>query len=62
LRVGIGRPPGRMEATDYVLGKFTEREREIFDLAVQRAADGVELWAREGVAAAMNAVNAKPAE
>jgi PTH1 family peptidyl-tRNA hydrolase len=61
LRVGIGRPPGRMEATDYVLGKFTEREREVFDDTVLRAADGIELWAREGISAAMNVVNAKPA-
>ena len=61
LRVGIGRPPGRMTATDYVLGKFTEKEREAFDDATARAADAVELWARDGVAAAMNAVNAKPA-
>lgn len=61
LRVGIGRPPGRMTATDYVLGSFTESEREVFGLAVAQAADGVELWAREGVTAAMNALNAKPA-
>lgn len=61
LRVGIGRPPGRMSATDYVLGKFTEREREVFDDAVSRAADGIELWARDGITAAMNVVNARPA-
>ena len=61
LRVGIGRPPGRMSATDYVLGKFTEHEREAFDEAVARAADGVELWARDGITAAMNIINARPA-
>ncbi len=59
LRVGIGRPPGRMTATDYVLGKLTEQERELMDDAVARAADGVELWAAQGIAAAMNAVNPK---
>ena len=59
LRVGIGRPPGRMTATDYVLGKLTEKERDVMDDAVVRAADGVELWAAEGIAAAMNAVNPK---
>lgn len=61
LRVGIGRPPGRMTATDYVLGNFTEREREAFELTVAQAADGVELWARDGITAAMNVVNARPA-
>jgi len=61
LRVGIGRPPGRMTATDYVLGNFTERERELFGLAVAQAADAVESWTRDGITAAMNAVNARPA-
>ena len=61
LRVGIGRPPGRMTATDYVLGHFTERERELFGLTVAGAADAVESWARDGIMAAMNVVNAKPA-
>ena len=62
LRVGIGRPPGRMQATDYVLGRITEAEREEFDHGVMRAADGVDLWAREGIVAAMNAMNAKAAD
>lgn len=61
LRVGIGRPPGRMTATDYVLGHFTEQEREAFGVTVAQAADCVELWARDGITAAMNAVNARPA-
>jgi PTH1 family peptidyl-tRNA hydrolase len=61
LRVGIGRPPGRMTATDYVLGKFTEQERQEFELVVAKAADGVEQWVRDGIFAAMNALNAKPA-
>lgn len=61
LRVGIGRPPGRMTATDYVLGKFTEHERTEFELVVAKAADAVEQWVREGIFATMNVVNAKPA-
>lgn len=61
LRVGIGRPPGRMQPTDYVLGKIASAEREVLDDAIVRAADGVELWLRDGIAAAMNAVNVRPA-
>lgn len=61
LRIGIGRPPGKMSATDYVLGAFTDREREEFDLVVAKAADGVEQWVRDGIMATMNAVNTKPA-
>jgi peptidyl-tRNA hydrolase len=50
-----------MTATDYVLGKFTEQERTEFELVVAKAADAVEQWARDGIAATMNAVNARPA-
>jgi peptidyl-tRNA hydrolase, PTH1 family len=58
LRIGIGRPPGRMSATDYVLGVLSKDETEIIGDAVLRAADGVELWLADGLAPAMNAVNA----
>ncbi len=58
LRVGIGRPPGRMKAADYVLGKFRGEELEEAEHAVLKAADGIEIWVREGIEAAMNQVNA----
>lgn len=58
LRIGIGRPPGRMSATDYVLGKFSKDEAEIVDDAVLRAADGIESWLASGLQTAMNTVNA----
>ena len=60
LRIGIDRPPGRMDAAAYVLGKFTAEERAEMDLAIPYAADGVELWIRSGLDAAMNTVNAPP--
>ena len=60
LRVGVGRPPGRMDAADYVLSRFTPEERTELDLAVQDAADAVELWLTRGLQAAMNAANAPP--
>jgi len=62
LRVGIGQPPGRMDASDYVLGKFTPAQQEIIESAIQSAADGVEIWMRDGIDAAMNRVNASPDE
>lgn len=58
MRLGIGRPPGRMRGTDYVLSRFRETEREAVEQAVLRAADGVERWVAEGLDAAMNLVNA----
>ncbi len=58
LRVGIGRPPGRMDAAAYVLQKFSASDREIIDVTVAQAADAVILWAEDGVQSAMNSVNA----
>ena len=40
--MGVGRPPGKMDAADYVLARFTDDERTELDLAVQDAADAVE--------------------
>jgi PTH1 family peptidyl-tRNA hydrolase len=57
LRIGIDRPPAGRDSTDYVLQRFTRTERERIEPALAAAADGVELWVREGVAAAMNAIN-----
>jgi PTH1 family peptidyl-tRNA hydrolase len=61
LRIGIGRPPGRMDATDYVLGRIRKGEVDEINHAVMLAADGIELWAKSGVDAAMNQVNAPSA-
>jgi PTH1 family peptidyl-tRNA hydrolase len=58
LRVGIGRPPGRMDGAAYVLARFTEDEAAEMEHTIPEAADGVELWIREGIETAMNRVNA----
>jgi len=57
LRIGIGRPPGRMDAADYVLRKFRKNEQELIDQAVVLAADAVELWVHDGIEATMNRYN-----
>ena len=57
LRIGVGRPPEKMDATTYVLTKFRKDELPEIDSSVRRAATGVELWIRDGISAAMNAVN-----
>lgn len=62
LRIGIGRPPGRMDAADYVLARFLSEERETIDHAILSAADGVEDWVQEGCERAMNRINAAPKE
>jgi PTH1 family peptidyl-tRNA hydrolase len=60
LRVGIGRPPGQMNSSAYVLGKFRGEERGNMDVSIVEAADGIELWIRDGIETAMNRVNAPP--
>jgi len=57
LRVGIDRPPGRMNAADYVLRKFQKSEQELIGPAVVSAADAVELWVRDGIEVTMNCYN-----
>jgi len=52
VRVGIGRPPGRMDAADYVLHDFSSTERRELPLLISDAADAVERLVAEGLVAA----------
>lgn len=52
VRIGVGRPPGRMDAADYVLRDFSAAERRELDLVVATAADAVEAIVEVGLAAA----------
>jgi len=52
VRVGIGRPPGRMDAAAFVLQNFSGAEREVLPNLISDAADAVELIAAEGLTAA----------
>ena len=61
LRVGIGAAGGR-SMVDHVLSRFTPREQDVLDGAIDRAADAVEHVRRHGVEAAMNVFNRAPAE
>ncbi len=61
LRIGIGRPPGRMDAADYVLQPFRREEAEAWPWIADRAVEGIRLWLTQGPDAAMNRVNAAPA-
>lgn len=57
LRLGIGRPPGRMSATDFVLHRFTDEERIEVDIAIQNSLVGLQRWLDQGLSAAMNLLN-----
>ena len=52
VRVGIGRPPGRMDAADYVLKDFSAAERTDLPFLLDDAADAVEVLVHDGLLAA----------
>ena len=52
VRIGIGRPPGRQDAADFVLKPFTGAEREIVPSLLSDAADATELVITDGLLAA----------
>jgi PTH1 family peptidyl-tRNA hydrolase len=59
VRIGVGKPPGRQEGANHVLRRPGKREREELDIAIQEAADAVELLVADGVDAAMTRFNAR---
>lgn len=60
VRVGIGRPPGRMDAAQYVLRDFSSEQRRELPLLLDAAADAVELIVTAGLEAAQLRVHTKP--
>lgn len=58
VRIGIGRPPGRMDPADYVLRDFSAAERKNLDVDLEHAADAVELLIQVGLEAAQNTLHA----
>jgi PTH1 family peptidyl-tRNA hydrolase len=52
VRMGIGRPPGRQAAADFVLRDFASTERPTLPNFLSDAADAIELIASDGLIAA----------
>ena len=57
LRVGIGRPPGRMDAADYVLQSLSKGEQETIQFVLIKAEEAVMTFMEEGITKAMNQFN-----
>lgn len=57
LRIGIDRPPGRMDAAAYVLQEFTNKELLTVSEMLDKAADAALTFATQGLNAAMNKFN-----
>lgn len=60
LRIGIGRPPDRMDAADYVLSGFKPDERKKLSDVIGTAANAVESWIKSGPQETMNSYNSSP--
>jgi PTH1 family peptidyl-tRNA hydrolase len=57
LRIGTGRPPGRIEAADYVLQDFPAQENDILNETLDRAVESVLTFIQDGLDKAMNLFN-----
>ena len=57
LRMGIDRPPGRMDAAAYVLQDFSPKEMLVVTEMLDRAADAAMTWLEHGLNMAMNKYN-----
>ena len=57
MRVGIGRPPGRMDPAAYVLQDFTQDEYEALQSTLSRSVDCLTHFLEHGLEEAMNSCN-----
>jgi peptidyl-tRNA hydrolase, PTH1 family len=57
MRVGIGRPPGRMDAADYVLQTFSSGDLETFQFVLNKAEEAVTAFIQHDLNTAMNQYN-----
>jgi peptidyl-tRNA hydrolase, PTH1 family len=60
VRIGIGRPPGRMDPAAFVLRDFSATERTALGAELERAADAVESVLDHGLAATQNRYHSDP--
>lgn len=57
LRIGIGRPPGKMDPVSYVLRPFTKSEREEMDFTLQEGLDAIRILINQGFDKSATIVN-----
>jgi PTH1 family peptidyl-tRNA hydrolase len=59
LRIGIGRPIGGMDPSEYVLSDFNEEEHAVVEEALDMAADALRTLIQEGLPKTMNFFHTK---
>jgi len=59
VRIGVGKPPSKEDGADHVLSRVPANERKVLDVAVELAADAVQLIISQGAQAAMQHINGR---
>ncbi len=59
MRLGIGRPPGRMEPADFVLQAFSKEENELVEMTIARAVACASTFVADDIQSAMNRFNSE---
>jgi len=59
VRIGVGKPPSKEHGAGHVLSKLSSRQKERYDVAIQEAADAVEIIITQSPDAAMREYNAR---
>lgn len=54
VRIGVGKPPNKDRGASHVLTRVPKRQRDLLDVAVEEAADAVEMIVADGIDAAMH--------
>ena len=57
LRIGIGRPPGRMQSSNYVLKNFTPQQETDLEMILNHACDAILHYIEHGIDQAMTKFN-----
>lgn len=62
MRVGIGRPPGKMDPVDFVLHEFSKADQDMLQQVLDRARQAVCTFISSGLETAMNQFNGSAKE
>ncbi len=57
MRLGVGRPPGQMDARDYVLQRFLKADEEFLKILLDKSCEAISEFVVNGLDAAMNRYN-----
>ena len=60
LRIGIGRPPGRMPVSSYVLQDFSKPEKDLLPLVLEQGSSAILHYVEHGLDSAMTLYNQQP--